>query len=101
MNKFSINLVGPEPIKIDFLKPYSEDLVRQIKIVLEYMGAVLESTGYHTYSGVDYSQYKLEDNYFTFSDVWGNYCIDAKNNNVLIIKAIEKALVDSGWFEKV
>jgi hypothetical protein len=98
MNKFSINLVDPEPIKIDFLKPYSEDLVRQINIVLEYMGAVLESTGYNTYAAVDSSQYKLEQDHFTFSDIWGNYCIDARSNHTLIL--IAKALVDSGWFEE-
>ena len=44
MNKFTINLVGPEALQINFLKPYSEDIVRQIQLVLESMGATITTT---------------------------------------------------------
>jgi hypothetical protein len=99
MNKFSINLVGPEALQIDFLKPYPEDIVRQIQLVLESMGATIESSHHNTYVDEYVSWYKSDQGRFTFSDVWGDYNIYAQGDNLLIM-AIAEALVGSG-FERV
>lgn len=99
MNKFTINLVGPEALQINFLKPYSEDIVRQIQLVLESMGATIESSHHNTYVDEYYSWYKSEQGTFTFTDHWGDYQIYAQGDNLLIM-AIAEALV-AGGFERV
>jgi len=99
MNKFTINLVGPEALQIDFLKPYSEDIVAQIKTVLTSMGATFESKHHNTYVDSYYSWYKSEQGRFTFIDHWGDYQIYAQGDNLLIM-AIAEALVGSGAFKE-
>jgi hypothetical protein len=42
----------------------------------------------------------MEDKKFTFSDLWGNLRIFAQGNNLIIFK-IEKAVLESGLFEKM
>ena len=99
MNSFTISDVGSNALQINFEQPYSGEINKDIHYVLNKLNAQLLSSHHNSYMDENYS-YSMEDEKFTFSELWGNLRIYAQGNNHIIFK-IEKAVLESGLFEKM
>jgi hypothetical protein len=100
MNSFSITDVGSNALQINFEQPYSGEIAKDIQFILKKLNAQLLSSHHNSYMDENFSWYTIEDEKFTFSDLWGNLRIYAQGNNHTIAK-IEKALLESGLFKKI
>lgn len=100
MNHFSITDEGSNALQINFEQPYSAEINKDIQYVLNKLNAQLLSSHHNSYMDENYSWYSMEDEKFTFSELWGNLRIYAQGNNHIIFK-IEKAVLESGLFEKM
>jgi hypothetical protein len=100
MNSFTISDVGSNALQINFEQPYNGQINKDIHYVLNKLNAQLLSSHHNSYIDENYSWYSMEDKKFTFSDLWRNLRIFAQGNNLIIFK-IEKAVLESGLFEKM